>query len=219
MRKYTLFFFASVLAANAASTCDRACLKGFVDNYLAALAKHDPTPLPVAPNVKFTENGSPMKLGDGLWKTAGATTYRLYLLDPTSGGAALQSVIKENDALTSFFLRLKIADKKITEIETIVTRKNESNVFAPEKLTAPEPLWAEVVPPAERATREQLIAAANAYFDAIETQSGNYKPAPFAADCNRFENGGQTTNVPGPNGRPPMGSRRAIRCETLHLDS
>ena len=50
-----------------------------------------------------------------------------------------------------------------------------------------------------------VIAAANAYFDAIETQGGNYKPAPFADDCNRFENGGQTTNVPGPNGRPPMG--------------
>ena len=146
-----------------------------------------------------------MKLGDGLWKTAGPTTYRLYLLDPASGGAALQSVIKESGDLTSFFLRLKIADKKIAEIETIVTRKNESNVFAPEKLTAPDPLWAQVVPPAQRATREQLIAAANAYFDAIETQSGNYKPAPFAPDCNRFENGGQTTNVPGPNGRPPMG--------------
>ena len=141
----------------------------------------------------------------GFGKLPVATTYRLYLLDPASGGAALQSVIKENGALTSFFLRLKIADKKITEIETIVTRKNESNVFSPEKLTAPDPLWAQVVPASERATREQLIAAANAYFDAIETQGGNYKPAPFAADCNRFENGGQTTNVPGPNGRPPMG--------------
>jgi quinoprotein glucose dehydrogenase len=203
--KTLLFFFVASFCAQAASTCDRACLKGFIDKYCAALAMHDPTPLPLAPNVKFTENSTTMKLGDGLWKTAGPTTYRLYLLDPTSGAAALQSVIKENGALTSFFLRLKIVDKQIAEIETIVTRKNESNVFAPEKLTAPDPLWAQVVPPAERATREQLIAAANAYFDAIETQSGNYKPAPFAADCNRFENGGQTTNVPGPNGRPPMG--------------
>jgi hypothetical protein len=191
--------------AHAAATCDRPCLKGFVDDYLAALEKHDPTHLPLAPHVRFTENSATIKLGDGLWKTAGQTTYRLYLLDPDSGGAALQSVIKENGALSSFLLRLKIADKKITEIETILTRKNESNVFAPEKLTAPDPLWAQVVPPAGRATREQLIAAANAYFDAIETQSGNYKPAPFASDCNRVENGGQTTNVPGPNGRAPMG--------------
>lgn len=203
--KSILVFFAASLAAQAAATCDRACLKGFIDGYLDALAKHDPSGLAVAPNVKFTENSGTLKLGQGLWKTAGATTYRLYLLDPASGGAALQSVIKENGSLTSFFLRLKIADKKITEVETIVTRENESNVFAPEKLTAPDPLWAQVVPAAERATREQLIAAANSYFDAIETQGGNYKPAPFAADCNRFENGGQTTNVPGPNGRPPMG--------------
>ena len=200
-----LLLVAAALSAQAATTCDRACLKGFVDGYLDALAKHDPSGLAVAPNVKFTENAATLKLGDGLWKTAGPTTYRLYLLDPTSGGAAVQSVIKENGALTSFFLRLKIDEKKISEIETIVTRKNESNVFAPERLAAPDPFWAQVVPASERATREQLIGAANAYFDAIETQSGNYKPAPFAADCNRFENGGQTTNVPGPNGRPPMG--------------
>jgi hypothetical protein len=205
VNKLIFVLFGASLAAQAATTCDRACLKGFIDGYLDAMAKHDPSGLPAGANVKFTENSATLKLGEGLWKTAGATTYRLYLLDPVSGGAALQSVIQENGALTSFFLRLKIADKKITEVETIVTRKDESNVFAPEKLTAPDPLWAQVAPVGARATREQLIAAANAYFDAIETQGGNYKPAPFAGDCNRFENGGQTTNVPGPNGRPPMG--------------
>ena len=124
--KSILLLLAASLAAQAATTCDRACLKGFVDGYLDALAKHDPSGLAVASNVKFTENSATLKLGEGLWKTAGASTYRLYLLDPSSGGAALQSVIQENGALTSFFLRLKIEDKKITEVETIVTRKNES---------------------------------------------------------------------------------------------
>ena len=65
--------------------CDHACLQGFVDSYLDALAKHDPSTLPVAPTVKFTENGKELKLGEGFWKTAGASNYRLYALDPESG--------------------------------------------------------------------------------------------------------------------------------------
>ena len=92
--------------------CDRACLQGFVDSYLDALAKHDPSKLPVAPAVKFTENGKELKLGEGFWKTAGASTYRLYALDPESGNAAAQAVVEENGGLDTFFVRLKLKDKE-----------------------------------------------------------------------------------------------------------
>jgi hypothetical protein len=39
--------------------------------------------------------------------------------------------------------------------------------------------------------RARLIATANLYFEAIE--QGNGKVAPFASDCNRFENGMKTS--------------------------
>src|ERR1700676_844717 len=39
----------------AANACDRSCLNGFVDRYLAALVAHDPSRLPLARNVKYTE--------------------------------------------------------------------------------------------------------------------------------------------------------------------
>ena len=48
--KSILLLLAASFAAHAAQTCDRACLKGFVDNYLDALAKHDPSSLAVAPD-------------------------------------------------------------------------------------------------------------------------------------------------------------------------
>ena len=142
-----------------------------------------------------------MKLGEGLWKTAGPTTYRLYLLDPESGHAALQSVIKDNGALTSFFLRLKIADRKISEVETIVTRKNESNVFAPEKLKAPDPIWAKVVPPAERAT-PSLIAAAHT-LTRSKRRAANISPRrsqPIAIDLRTAARRPTFQE----NGRPPI---------------
>ena len=59
-------------SASAQPACGRACLVGSMDRYLAALAAHDPGRLKVTPDVRFTEDGAPMKLGDGLWQTIGA---------------------------------------------------------------------------------------------------------------------------------------------------
>src|SRR6202034_4790596 len=64
-------------AANSpAAACDRACLSGLLEQYLAALVKHDPTGLPVAADLKSTENTKPTPLGDGLWKTIKLIKFR-----------------------------------------------------------------------------------------------------------------------------------------------
>jgi hypothetical protein len=177
--------------------CDRACLQGVVDTYLDAMAKHDPSKLPLAASVKFTENGREMKLGEGFWKTAGSATYRLYALDPQSGDAAVQAVVPENGDLDTFFVRLKIKAKKIAEAETLVCRKGQAGFFAPDKMTTAPALYGELLPESEKTARAQLIKQASAYFTAVETEgTKDYRAAPLAADMNRFENGLQTTNVP-----------------------
>src|SRR5579862_7300797 len=107
-RRIVLITTIGAAALQAADKCDRACLQGVVDSYLDAMAKHDPSKLPVAPQVKFTENGKALKLGEGFWKTAGASTYRLYAIDPQSGDAAAQAVVAENGDLDTFFVRLKL---------------------------------------------------------------------------------------------------------------
>ncbi len=179
------------------TACDRACLQGFVDSYLDAMARHDPSKLPVAQNVRFTENGKEMKLGEGFWKTAGAATYRLYALDPAARDAGAQAVVQENGDLDTFFVRLKLKNKKITEVETLVCRKGQAVFFAPEKLTTAPEIFSEKLPDAEQAPRSQLIRDASAYFTAVQTEgTPDYKEAPLAPKMNRFENGVQTTNVP-----------------------
>src|SRR5579875_3852387 len=63
---------AALLCAGAASAdCSRACLVGAMDRYLQAMVAHDPARLPTTADVRFTEDGAPLKLGDGLWATNG----------------------------------------------------------------------------------------------------------------------------------------------------
>jgi hypothetical protein len=192
-----LLIVAITAAALPAATCDRACLQGIIDSYLDALAKHDPSKLPVAASVKFTENGKELKLGEGFWKTAGASTYRLYAIDPQAGDAAAQAVVAENGELDTFFVRLKVKAGKISEAETLVCRKGQAGFFAPEKMTAAPALYGEPVKDSERSVRSQLIDDASAYFTAVQTEgTKDYQSAPLSPAMNRFENGVQTTNVP-----------------------
>jgi hypothetical protein len=173
--------------------CDRACLNGFVDQLIAAMVNHDSSTLPLARDVKYTENGQVLKIGDGFWGTASSLpTYKIYADDPQAGQAMFMGVLKENGAPVIFCLRLKVELHRITEIEAIVARKEAGSIARPENLVTPNPIFSETVPPAERRSRQNMIAIANSYFSAIEKGHASY--VPFDANCNRIESGVQTTN-------------------------
>lgn len=191
-------FACAIGPANAqAQACDNACLKGFVDGYVDALSRRDPKRLPVAASVKYTENGRVLDLGEGFWRTAGAPLrYRDYLLDPDTGQAAALTAIKEYEGVAQLAVRLKIVDRQIAQIETLVARVGDQRWFAPENLEHLSDVFAQPVPKAERHSRDELVAAATAYFNAIQTEgTPQFVQAPFAPGLKRFENGLQTTNV------------------------
>ena len=61
-------------------------------------------------------------------------------------------------------LRLKIENKKISEIETMVTRsKAEGALFDIEKLTTPHPAMNVVPEASQRMSRDELIRIAEIY--------------------------------------------------------
>jgi len=171
--------------------CNRPCLEGFVTGYLDAMVAHDPTRLPVAPGLVFTENDVPLRLGEALWRTAtGLGSYRLTLSDPASGNVGFMGTIRENGKAAALVLRLRVEAGRIAESETLVLR-NENTAANLEKAGAPDPLLLETVPTGERLPRGALVGLANTYFEAIE--QGNGGVAPFDAECNRFENGIRTS--------------------------
>ena len=170
-------------------------LTAVMDRYLDQLVKNDPTGLPVAKNVKITENGYTVQLGNGLFQTAEKITYKQYMADPSVGQVMVFGVVKESVLLANFMVRLKVVKNKITEIETIVARKDEASFASPEDLKEPKQVYARVVPELERSSRDKLIKIADSYFEGIEKNTG--ETVPFHKDCNRFENGTRTTNNPG----------------------
>jgi hypothetical protein len=208
--RYVTFFVAAVslCAASAprasaapAAGCDRACLEGVVDNYLAALAARDPSKVTFADNVKFTENTAKLKVGEGFWQTAnGIGTFKLVFAEPDAGEAGFIGTMREWDNPVIFCLRLKVAAGKITEVEDFVVRDPGAGKSL--EARTPNPIFSEPVPAAERATREDLAKTANMYFSGLQNNDGK-GVYPFTDDCNRVENAMQTTNNPGPYEKDP----------------
>ena len=97
-------------------------------------------------------------------------------------------------------LRLKVVNRQIPEVETLVAR-NERSAQNFEKIGTPNHLFQEAVPPAERMSREDLIKTANMYFTGMQQNDGK-GVYPFTDDCNRIENGSPTTNVKPADGKP-----------------
>jgi hypothetical protein len=178
-------------ARAAAEPCDRACLNGMVDQYLVAMVAHDSSRLPLAKDVKFTEDGVPLMLDDGLWATAsGVGNYKLYFDEPSAGAVGAFVLVQENGTPAILMVRLKIARRQITEIETLVARKETTNFLNTDNLTAPRPIFLEDVAPTDRPLRSEMVSMVSKYFDGIE--QGNGDIVPFDKDCIRIENGIQT---------------------------
>jgi len=174
--------------------CDRHCLESFIDQYLEALAKHDPAPLPLADNVVFVENDQRLQPGDGTWRTiTGLGKYRHYFADPETGQVAVITVLEENGSYILYDLRLAVANKKITEIEAMIIRAGSSAKLL-EDLGKPWPEFLETIPIEQRVSRKDLITTANKYLSGMENNNPNGDYSFFDPECDRLEHGIKTTN-------------------------
>ncbi len=192
--------------------CDRACLQSIAEKFIAALVAHDPGMVPLAKGVRYSENSVPLPIPDGFWKNATAVRpYRLYVVDPEWGTIGFYARMLENGSPVIVSTRLRVYNRQLTEIETIVTperwRQDPAGTASPppdylgEK---PRPEYTQVVPVAQRRSREELMQIVNTYFTGIENNSGD-RPPLFSSHCQRLENGRPTSNVPVTPGRDPGG--------------
>ena len=200
----TLMISSSALAAAKAADCDEACLKGFMDAYLNALARHDPALVPVAAHYRYTENGAGLTLGEALWVTFDRYgTYRHDVYDSQTGGVASYVTLLENHEIPFpdlLAVRLKVVHHKITEIETVVDRHARGAANLPPRDASWMAIMERVEPAATRISRVQLEKGALGYLRSVAFHDGSL--APYAESCIRLEDGNVTAL--GPHDTPPV---------------
>jgi len=175
-----------------AQTLGRQALVSLMEQYLAALARHDPSQVPLAEGVKLVENTEVTPIGKGLWEaaTGGPTEFRIFAADPVAGQVGFMGVIEENGKPTILAARLKVVAGRITEIDHMVSHAGDQPLNP--NMTQPRPGLVQPLEPSERLPREQMLKIANSYYDAIVQDAGTV--APFADQCQRRENGGTSAN-------------------------
>lgn len=173
-------------------------LYALAETYLDALAARDPARLPWADDTVFSENNVRLAIGDGLWNTVSCVrdSYDLKVADPSTGQVAWFGIVEEHGHPAIMALRLAVTMGQIVEVETVVCRSMEFGPFPSiETYVAPRPLMLADVPQAQRCPREKMIAIADGYFDTLQLNDGTLFTE-FTDDCDRVENGLQTTNNP-----------------------
>jgi hypothetical protein len=187
---YALLMIAFFNVAQAVP-CDRDCLAGFVTKYVDALLARNPAALPLAADVKFTEDTKELKLGEGVWKkNLKPTQYRRDILDVRQGTAISFLVLEENNAPILYVVRLKIDDNKISEIEsTVVMNKEEGMLFNPDNLKTVRPEMLAKPEKSQMNTRDEMIKIAVTYPEGLKVGSFVKVDSPMKQDAYRYENG------------------------------
>ena len=191
-------FAAGATSASAQTACDRACLTKVVDGYFAALIANDAAALRQAARARITENGTEKKLADTFWDGAQSIAYRFDIVNTNRGDTGTESVIVNADgSKTMHMVRLKVLNGAITEIETIKANQGQADrLWDPDRLSSVSPDLQLTIREAERDSYYGLIAAAEGYWRAFQTNgTPDYHPAPLMPDARRFENGLQTTGM------------------------
>ncbi len=195
-KRVTLAFgLAAALAGAArADDCDRGCLLDLATRYADGLSAQTFEDVPFAKNLRSTENAAVVPVDGGLFATAQGWRYRHTAVDADAGQIAIFGTVSEGEPDALVAIRLKVVDRRIVESERLVVRERDTRFFAPRVVTEPRPVFESPLPVDQRMSRDAMVAVANRYFDAIS--AGDPNAVPLHPDCNRFENGIQTTNNP-----------------------
>lgn len=180
--------------------CDRECLIGTARAYIKALGNRDVAAARLAPNVQFSENDVLMPVGnDGLWGSISKVRDgALEVADAQTGNAAWFGIVEEHGKAAYLAMRIKVVNKLITEIETIVNRpldkvKDKPKPFGDPDKVSHDPTWNDILKPEERRSRERLETVTDGYFNTVELNDGDVFTL-FSDDCGRLENGISTTS-------------------------
>jgi hypothetical protein len=174
---------------------DRGGLYELLDTYLRALGSRDAKAVRWADSPRTSENNVMLEVGDGLWGTIDALgDYRLRFADPATGQVGYFGTVREFAEESAYTVRLKADGAgRIREAESVVVRQSDSGIKFENPRYWEKPIlnWNATRP----VSRAEMIRLSNGYFDTLQLNDGTIHTR-FHPDCNRVENGVQTTHNP-----------------------
>jgi hypothetical protein len=174
---------------------DRIGLYAVLDGFLAALNAGDHTRLDWAAGANHSENNVLLEIGDGVWGTIQKLgDYQLRFADTATSQVGYFGTVIEAIEESAFTLRLQINEAgQIAECEMLIVRQSDSGIkFENPRYWDKPILHREVVTPVPR---DEMVRLSNGYFDTLQRNDGTIHTK-FHPDCNRVENGVQTTRNP-----------------------
>lgn len=206
----TLSFFFSLLGSTQtiAQTreCDESCLSDIARQYMAEVYRENPSieaarqtandvvirdysALPWGEQVRFTENNVAMMIGEGFWGAArGDMEELLVLADEATGNVLWYGITEEHEQAAYHGMRLKVVDRRITEVETYFGREGTPDLFAGTENYSLDSIFTEALPEDQRRTRQRMTVIANGYLETKQENDGRLL-AGFAENCTRVTNG------------------------------
>ena len=174
----------------AAATCDRACLLDQAKQFNANMLAHTPNKIPLASGVQIRENTKAIVLADSRWAAVTKIRSEGVYADAVKGNV-IEHVEAETEPGKTVYIgtRLKVVDSKITEVE--INFDDRANVNA-KNLIPYDPVFNTLVPPEQRATREQLERIITSYFQGLT----DHQPieADYDVRCDRYHSGNRVTH-------------------------
>lgn len=174
---------------------NRETLYAKLDAYLDALKAQAPERLQWAAGARTSENNVMLPIGEGLWGTIiGLGDYRLRFADTKTNQVGFFGTALEEGEESGLTIRIMHDDAgAITEVEKVVVRQSDSGIKFLNQKWYTKPVLEEMA--TGQGSRAEMIALSDGYFDTLQLNDGTIRTK-FHPDCQRVENGVQTTNNP-----------------------
>ncbi len=165
--------------------CDTECLTANARSVMAAYVGNDWQSVNWADQVAYTENSVGIRIGESVWRTATAVDDNpLIVADPLTGKAVWIGRIEEHGQPAWAAMTVSAAGDKVGGIDAVIRRKEYGPPYA-EPGSAPS---YSALPQSQRSSREDMLAAADSFYAALNSQDGTV-PEAFGENCNVALNG------------------------------
>lgn len=140
-----------------------------------------------------------------------------FVADVRDGEVGAMGVLEDWAGQALFGLRLKVADRKITEVETLASHESEGGVaFEPEGFLLREAPYIDTIPQPVRTPRDSLQAIAKNFWT-VATTTHDEAAVSFSLDCVHIENGMNTDWEHRRLGKPFQSAAFAAQADGRHF--